>query len=372
MRTLQARRSLLEGHARRDRRDRPVFGDRHVLGVRTEGALVVTEHVVAGSERIDASANRLDGARELRPEDLDLRLDESGEEPDDERLARPVPAIGAVHRRRPHVHEHLAVTRLRCRHIDDTHHLRRPVPGAHGGLHRSPRYWRARGHRPSARSCARRPRTAVWNDSGHRACRRRDRHDVPLPPGSFALQNREGDEHGLIRLPGSRAGRGSCINLGVRWWRASGKGVPRLSAELRQRESVRPLELFFDLVFVVGFTQCTALMSAELSWHVLAARVGRAGGAVVGMDGVRLAHQRRGDRQRARSGSPCTVNWRPSGSSSSAWPEAFDDQACASARVRRGARRTTVASIFTACSTTSSESPIVEVTLQWGCTRGCR
>ena len=64
--------------------------------------------------------------------------------------------------------------------------------------------------------------------------------------------------------------RRSCINLPVRWWRASGKRVPRLSAELRQRESVRPLELFFDLVFVVGFTQCTALMSTELSWRGLA------------------------------------------------------------------------------------------------------
>jgi low temperature requirement protein LtrA len=42
--------------------------------------------------------------------------------------------------------------------------------------------------------------------------------------------------------------------------------IPRLSAELRERESVKPLELFFDLVFVIGFTQCTALMTAELSW----------------------------------------------------------------------------------------------------------
>jgi low temperature requirement protein LtrA len=42
--------------------------------------------------------------------------------------------------------------------------------------------------------------------------------------------------------------------------------IPRLSAELRQRESVKPLELFFDLVFVVAFTQCTALMAAEQSW----------------------------------------------------------------------------------------------------------
>src|SRR3954453_12360756 len=35
------------------------------------------------------------------------------------------------------------------------------------------------------------------------------------------------------------------------------------SVEARQRESVKPLELFFDLVFVLGFTQCTALMVAD-------------------------------------------------------------------------------------------------------------
>ena len=47
---------------------------------------------------------------------------------------------------------------------------------------------------------------------------------------------------------------------------ASPRRLPRLSAELRQRESVRPLELFFDLVFVLAFTQCTALMVNEPTW----------------------------------------------------------------------------------------------------------
>ena len=41
----------------------------------------------------------------------------------------------------------------------------------------------------------------------------------------------------------------------------------RLSVELRERETVKPLELFFDLVFVLGFTQCTALMVAEPTWQ---------------------------------------------------------------------------------------------------------
>jgi low temperature requirement protein LtrA len=42
--------------------------------------------------------------------------------------------------------------------------------------------------------------------------------------------------------------------------------MPRMSAELRERDVVKPLELFFDLVFVLGFTQCTALMVTESSW----------------------------------------------------------------------------------------------------------
>jgi low temperature requirement protein LtrA len=48
--------------------------------------------------------------------------------------------------------------------------------------------------------------------------------------------------------------------------RASRQHSPRFGLELRDRESVKPLELFFDLVFVLGFTQCTALMAAEASW----------------------------------------------------------------------------------------------------------
>jgi low temperature requirement protein LtrA len=42
--------------------------------------------------------------------------------------------------------------------------------------------------------------------------------------------------------------------------------APRISAVLRQTERVTPLELFFDLVFVLALTQCTALMAAEPTW----------------------------------------------------------------------------------------------------------
>src|SRR4051812_21452623 len=36
---------------------------------------------------------------------------------------------------------------------------------------------------------------------------------------------------------------------------------------LREEERVTPLELFFDLVFVLAITQCTALMAADPSWE---------------------------------------------------------------------------------------------------------
>jgi low temperature requirement protein LtrA len=45
--------------------------------------------------------------------------------------------------------------------------------------------------------------------------------------------------------------------------------APRIAAVLRERESVTPLELFFDLVFVLALTQCTALMAETPTWEGL-------------------------------------------------------------------------------------------------------
>ena len=42
--------------------------------------------------------------------------------------------------------------------------------------------------------------------------------------------------------------------------------MPRLGTVLREGEQVKPLELFFDLVFVLAITQCTALMSHHPTW----------------------------------------------------------------------------------------------------------
>src|SRR5262245_2897829 len=43
-----------------------------------------------------------------------------------------------------------------------------------------------------------------------------------------------------------------------------------MDAELRVQEVVKPLELFFDLVFVLVFTQCTTLMVHDPTWEGMA------------------------------------------------------------------------------------------------------
>jgi low temperature requirement protein LtrA len=45
--------------------------------------------------------------------------------------------------------------------------------------------------------------------------------------------------------------------------------LPRLTAVLRDGERVTSLELFFDLVFVLALTQCTALMARSPTWEGL-------------------------------------------------------------------------------------------------------
>src|SRR5215212_11688550 len=47
---------------------------------------------------------------------------------------------------------------------------------------------------------------------------------------------------------------------------AAGTRVPRINPVMREEERVTPLELFFDLVFVLAITQCTALMAGDPTW----------------------------------------------------------------------------------------------------------
>ena len=71
---------------------------------------------------------------------------------------------------------------------------------------------------------------------------------------------------------------------------------PRVRAVMREGEQVTPLELFFDLVFVLALTQCTTLMAATATWEGLLEGPPGAGDAVVVMGRLRLADQRRGPR----------------------------------------------------------------------------
>lgn len=45
-----------------------------------------------------------------------------------------------------------------------------------------------------------------------------------------------------------------------------GRYLPRVRAVMREGERVTPLELFFDLVFVLALTQCTTLMAGTPTW----------------------------------------------------------------------------------------------------------
>ncbi len=47
----------------------------------------------------------------------------------------------------------------------------------------------------------------------------------------------------------------------------NGEREHRARAVMREEERVMPLELYFDLVFVLGFTQCTALMVHDPTWN---------------------------------------------------------------------------------------------------------
>src|SRR3954452_22754769 len=62
--------------------------------------------------------------------------------------------------------------------------------------------------------------------------------------------------------PGARA---SCCQDG-RVSASRSSEAPRVSAVMREDERVTPLELFFDLVFVLALTQCTTLIADSPTW----------------------------------------------------------------------------------------------------------
>ena len=54
-----------------------------------------------------------------------------------------------------------------------------------------------------------------------------------------------------------------------------------LEAPVEREQRVTALELFFDLVFVFGFTQVTTVLSNEPNWHGLGHRLTALGAKVI-------------------------------------------------------------------------------------------
>src|SRR5438552_18952667 len=72
----------------------------------------------------------------------------------------------------------------------------------------------------------------------------------------------------LVLITASERSGGECKDEAMTT--ATEERGPRISAVMRGDERVMPLELFFDLVFVLAITQCTALMAHHPTWEGLA------------------------------------------------------------------------------------------------------
>src|SRR4051795_6788966 len=97
---------------------------------------------------------------------------------------------------------------------------------------------------------------------------RRKRETAAMIPGRSAQETSRRPWSGVSLR------RVTAPNLPAKIRPMSTEAVPgrarRITPVMREAETVTPLELFFDLVFVLAFTQCTALMAAEPTWEGLA------------------------------------------------------------------------------------------------------
>ena len=117
----------------------------------------------------------------------------------------------------------------------------------------------------------------------------------------------------------------TCAGCGP--WRPRPAPPPACRRRCARRDRVTPLELFFDLVFVLALTQCTALMADEPTWN--GRREGRRGPrrAVVVLGRLHVADERRRPRGGLRPASRCSRRWPACWSSRCASPDAFGDEA---------------------------------------------
>jgi hypothetical protein len=122
-------RGLLEAQLRRDGGQEPVLGDGQVLGMGAERQPFEAEYPLADPGRGDAPASCLHGSGELGPQDRHPWPGQPGEGPNEEGLARPEPAVGAVHRGRMHLYQDLVVLGGRLVDLGDPDDVRRTVAG---------------------------------------------------------------------------------------------------------------------------------------------------------------------------------------------------------------------------------------------------
>ena len=126
------RRGLLEAHARRLVRQCSLLADADVLGVR---ARADAEDLVSHLELGDGGAHGLDDAGQLHAADPVLRPAEAREEAREERVGRPVSAIGSRDRRGEDPDEDLALIRHGALDVLESLDLGRPVPVVHNRSH---------------------------------------------------------------------------------------------------------------------------------------------------------------------------------------------------------------------------------------------
>ena len=230
-----------------------------------------------------------------------------------QRRPRPRRPVGQVLRRQGPAH---AARRRRARASSTcaTAATARSTPAARRSGPWSTR-WRDRAGRR-----ARGPDPATWLDEGDRTgvhARADPGHDPHHQPPDVPAGPRAGQRLAERRRwsPDERPGPG----------RPAAGPIPAIDAPARRRAARARVgrarfELFFDLVFVLGFTQCTALMAADPSWTGLGR--GMLVLAVLWWAWVVLcvADERRSTPRRARSGSRCSGPWPGCSSWGSACP----------------------------------------------------
>ena len=127
VRPLHARSRVDQCPSLRQTGDQPVHGNGDPFGMGARPAFDEPEHPVTHRVRLDAFPDLGHHSGVLRPQHLHAGTRPSTDHAVDPGLTRPVGAIGAVHRRRVHLHHDLAAGRHWCRDVLEADDLRAAV-----------------------------------------------------------------------------------------------------------------------------------------------------------------------------------------------------------------------------------------------------